>query len=340
MSTGGSLPTGGAPATGGSRPTGGALNTGGAVATGGSPPTGGSPATGGALPTGGIVGSGGFVSSGGRVGSGGSPDCATQCAAQGLACCNGACVNTNNDPYRCGGCDKVCPHDKFFCSAGQCGTPPCFSVPPPPLPDASVPNGPVPIGCLSTQTCCGNVCCELGQICCEVNLSITTYQCIDPGSGVTCPVGCPQCVCASPDTPIATPHGDRAIATLAVGDVVYSVDDGHVVAVPIVLVHRTAAPHHVVVHIRLSNGSVLDVSAPHPTADGRLFADLRAGDVLGGVEITSVTRVPYPFAFTYDILPASDTGTYFAGGVPVGSTLGGSALASGARDASALTLPR
>jgi hypothetical protein len=121
---------------------------------------------------------------------------------------------------------------------------------------------------------------------------------------------------------------------------VYSVVAGRVVAVPITLVHRTTARNHVVMRVTLSNGSVLDVSAPHPTADGRLFSDLHAGDVLGGVEITSVKRVPYPFEYTYDILPASETGIYFAGGVPIGSTLGGSALASGALETAAFTLPR
>lgn len=130
------------------------------------------------------------------------------------------------------------------------------------------------------------------------------------------------------------------MATLEVGDIVYTVDSGRVVTAPIVLVHRTAVNHHVVVHVELDNGSVLDVSAPHPTADGRLFADLRPGDVLGGVRIANVTRVPYQFEYTYDILPASDSGTYFAGGVAIGSTLGGTALASGARDEAALTLPR
>jgi hypothetical protein len=121
---------------------------------------------------------------------------------------------------------------------------------------------------------------------------------------------------------------------------VYSVDHGRVVAVPIREVHHRLAPHHTVMRVALANGSVLEISPPHPTADGRLFGDLRTGDSLGGVAITSVTRVPYRFENTYDILPASDTGAYFAGGVLVGSTLGGSTLQSSRFDASALTMPR
>lgn len=150
--------------------------------------------------------------------------------------------------------------------------------------------------------------------------------CYDPSeSGGTCPIGCPECVCASPDTAVATPLGERAIATLAIGDLVYTIDQGVIVAAPIVLTHRQPAPHHHVVRVRFSDGSSIAISAPHPTADGRRFGQLRAGDELGSKRISDVRIVPYEFERTYDILPASDTGTYFAGGALIGSTLGGSA---------------
>jgi hypothetical protein len=120
---------------------------------------------------------------------------------------------------------------------------------------------------------------------------------------------------------------------------VLSVDHGRVVDVPILEIHRTPATNHHVVRVELASGSVLEISAPHPTADGRTFGDLHENDSLGGVRVEHVTVIPYTPAFTYDILPASDSGTYFAGGVLIGSTLGGNALASGAGDLSALSLP-
>jgi hypothetical protein len=86
------------------------------------------------------------------------------------------------------------------------------------------------------------------------------------------------------------------------------------------------------VHVELATGSVLEISAPHPTADGRTFGDLRPHETLGGVAIERVELVPYEQAYTYDILPASDSGSYFAGGVLIGSTLGGDALVSGGID--------
>jgi len=145
-------------------------------------------------------------------------------------------------------------------------------------------------------------------------------QAPDPMTG-SCDKGCSGCVCASPDTPIATPGGDRRIEDLAVGDLVYSVDHEAIVAVPILRVNRVAVHDHRVVRVTLADGAVLEISPRHPTADGRTFGDLRAGDTLDRIQILSAQLVPYEHAFTYDILPASATHAYFAGGALIGSTL-------------------
>lgn len=78
--------------------------------------------------------------------------------------------------------------------------------------------------------------------------------------------------------------------------------------------------HHVL-RIVLASGAVLEISAMHPTADGRTLAVLGPGAELDGVKVLSVEQIPYAHAHTYDILPDSDTGTYYAGGVLIGSTL-------------------
>jgi hypothetical protein len=131
---------------------------------------------------------------------------------------------------------------------------------------------------------------------------------------------CP--ICAAPDTPIATPQGERAIAELTPGDLVYSVGASGVVVVPIVQVGSTPVANHRVVHVELAGGTVLEISAGHPTADGRTFADLLAGGQLDPTHpILSAEMVEYAHARTYDILPGSSTGTYFAGGALIGSTL-------------------
>lgn len=129
------------------------------------------------------------------------------------------------------------------------------------------------------------------------------------------------CRCAAPETPIATPQGERPIGELAAGDLVMSVDDGVLRAVPIARVHRAAVREHFVVRVELEGGRELAISPGHPTADGRLFRDLRPGDRLGEATVIRVSLVPYEGEETVDILPRSSTGTYVAAGALVGSTL-------------------
>ena len=132
---------------------------------------------------------------------------------------------------------------------------------------------------------------------------------------------CFLCMCAAPDTPIATPEGERPIASLRPGDLVYSIDGPGIRIVPIARISRTAVVHHRVMRVTLANGRTLEISPSHPTADGRWFADLHEAEQLGGVAVIDARLVDYDYAFTHDILPASSTGTYFAAGVPIGSTL-------------------
>jgi len=132
--------------------------------------------------------------------------------------------------------------------------------------------------------------------------------------------GCPRC--AAPDTPIGTPLGERPIASLGVGDLVYSVDHDGIVVVPIVATSRTAVSAHRVMHVELEGGAVLEMSPGHPTAAGRPFGELGVGSLLDEQnKVVSARLVPYAHEATYDILPGSSTGSYFAAGALVGSTL-------------------
>jgi hypothetical protein len=131
---------------------------------------------------------------------------------------------------------------------------------------------------------------------------------------------CP--ICAAPDTPLATPAGERPIASLAVGDLVYSVDHDAIVAVPLVRVGHTPVAGHRVMRVVLEGGAVLQISPGHRTADGRPFGELTAGSALDDAHrVVSAELVPYAYDATYDVQPASSTGTYFAAGALVASTL-------------------
>jgi hypothetical protein len=239
--------------------------------------------------------------------TGSGAPCNPECTG-GLECCDGLCVNKGNDINNCGNCGNACGGTFPFCNNGTCGTAPCDQG----------------NTCDGTTNCCGAECCALGEICCVVPVGpVGPPTCTMPNENGTCEPGCPECVCASADTPIATPAGERPIAELAVGDLVYSVDQREVRAVRIARVNRVRVDAHRVVRLTLASGRVIEMSPRHPTADGRSFGSLRVGDTLQGAPIVGVTQVPYLHTHTYDILPASDTGAYFAAGAPVGSTLGG-----------------
>jgi hypothetical protein len=76
-----------------------------------------------------------------------------------------------------------------------------------------------------------------------------------------------------------------------------------------------------VLRIALAGGRSLEVSPLHPAADGKPLGELHAGDLLDGARVRGVKLVPYARQATYDILPDSDSGTYFAAGTLIGSTL-------------------
>jgi hypothetical protein len=132
---------------------------------------------------------------------------------------------------------------------------------------------------------------------------------------------CAECECAAPDTLIATPSGDRPIALLEPGDYVYSVDGEQIRAVPILRVNRTPVVNHRVLRVTFDNGRSIEMSAGHPLADGRPLSALGPGSELVGGNVVSVTVIPYAHSATYDILPDSTSGAYFASSVLIGSTL-------------------
>jgi hypothetical protein len=138
--------------------------------------------------------------------------------------------------------------------------------------------------------------------------------------------GQPPCpICLARGTRIATPDGEVAIEHIRVGMQVWSIDEaGRQFVATVVLVGRRPVPasHHVV-RLILDDGRVVRASPGHPLADGRLLGTLGAGDRVDGATVVSATLEPYAGGFTFDLLPYGPTGTYFADGIPLGSTLGG-----------------
>ena len=132
---------------------------------------------------------------------------------------------------------------------------------------------------------------------------------------------CPICLAAG--TLIDTPTGPIPVQNIRVGMLVWTMDrEGMRRAKPVIQVGKTVvSPTHQVVHLVLNDGREVWVSPGHPTVDGRSVGQLLVGDVLDGGLIHSVERVRYGGYATYDLLPAGETGYYWANGILLASTL-------------------
>lgn len=134
---------------------------------------------------------------------------------------------------------------------------------------------------------------------------------------------CP--ICLAKDTRIDAPGEAILVQDVKVGDRVWSVDaGGKKISSLVKLVTRTPVPstHHVV-HLLLADGRELWVSPDHPTSDGTRVGDLKAGEAYDDSRVASAELVPYWSDATYDLLPDSETGLYWADGILMGSTLKG-----------------
>lgn len=138
------------------------------------------------------------------------------------------------------------------------------------------------------------------------------------------PTGAPPCpICLAASTFISTPDGRVRVTEIKPGTLVWTAKtDGTKVAAPVLEVGSMEAPagHHMV-RVVLADGRELRASPGHPTADRRLLGSLAAGDLLDGSRIVWWELVPYAGERTYDLLPAGPTGTYWADGILLSSTL-------------------
>lgn len=184
--------------------------------------------------------------------------------------------------------------------------------------------------CQSSEECKiakGPIRCDTSKFCERYYPDTPVCQDIGPQAGKkVCTNGSNACIkerkCLSFSSKISTPTGDVIVTDLKVGDIVWTVDTaGNRIVRPIVKTLRMSAVNHRVVRLVLADGRTLDVSAPHQTADGRTVGELKAGDAYDGSMVQSAALIPYAGTATYDILPAGDTGFYFANGILMGSTL-------------------
>lgn len=134
---------------------------------------------------------------------------------------------------------------------------------------------------------------------------------------LTCPI------CLASGTLIDSPNGPVPVEVVKAGMIVWTEDtDGSRSGVTVLRTSRTRVPEgHWFVRLRLSDGREITASPGHPTADKRAVGSLMTGDKLDGAVVTGVETRLSDEEFTYDILPSGETGTYWADGILLASTL-------------------
>lgn len=140
-----------------------------------------------------------------------------------------------------------------------------------------------------------------------------SYQC----EGINCPK------CLSKQTLIDSPKGAKQAAEIKIGDLVWSKNEnGEKISVPVIKISKRDVTNKAsLLKVTLSDSRNIIVSPNHPTADHTLFKNLQIGQALDNAKIVKMEVILYTDQFTYDLLPDSSTGFYWANGILVGSTL-------------------
>jgi hypothetical protein len=147
------------------------------------------------------------------------------------------------------------------------------------------------------------------------NGTIRSSQMVE--ESLTCPI------CLAEDTLIDAPAGPVPVKDVREGMIVWTLTRAeNREAVPVLSVAKVPVPTgHRMVQLRLSDGRELLASPGHPLADGRILGSLAVGEEVDGAVVVGAGTVPAVGGFTYDILPAGETGAYRANGIPMKSTL-------------------
>lgn len=212
---------------------------------------------------------------------------------------------------------KLCPDGSYVGRTGpNCAFASCPGPNPTPTPapggDCSGPGGACPSGYTCIQKCGPPV----------------VYQGAPP-PGYYCatndvaskPRMCP--ICLASNAMIDTPTGEVNVKAIKIGMTVWSMDKkGKKIASKVLKVGSMTVPStHLVVHLVMSDHRELWVSPNHPLIDGRPVSALKPGNVYNGAKVISADLIPFWDNKTYDLLPDSPTGEYWADKILLGSTL-------------------
>lgn len=223
---------------------------------------------------------------------------------------------TGLNPIACTQEAKLCPDGSAVGRTGpNCLFAPCPKIIPESIPLSASCNGPgdkCPSGYTCIQKC--------GPPVVHADSPPSGYSC-ELNSVASKPRICP--ICLASNTMIATPNGDMRVTDVHVGTMVWSVNmRGEKILSKVSMISNAPVPKtHQVIDLVLDDGREVWVSPDHPTILGSRVRDLHTGELYDAARIISTELVPYWDNKTYDLLPNSDTGEYWANGILLGSTL-------------------
>ncbi len=135
------------------------------------------------------------------------------------------------------------------------------------------------------------------------------------------PRNCP--ICLASNSKISTPSGEINVKDIAIGMKVWSLNSqGQKVVSTVIAAVQTPTPKdHMVIHLVLADQREVWASFNHPIANGSPIGTLKIGNFYDGSKVIKSQLISYWDTATYDILPDSGTGYYWANGILLGSTL-------------------
>jgi hypothetical protein len=130
-------------------------------------------------------------------------------------------------------------------------------------------------------------------------------------------------ICLTKGTMIATPLGQIPVESIKVGMLVWTMDiSGKRVTAPVLETRAVyVSQTYRALSLTLEDGRTITASPGHPTADGKRLDQYRVGDQLDGSTVIRMESVRYEESQTYDLLPDSPTGVYWANGIMLKSTI-------------------
>ena len=149
-----------------------------------------------------------------------------------------------------------------------------------------------------------------------------TYSCLTKQQSASrerfhCPI------CLADSTMISTPTGKVNIKDIQTGDYVWTVNEkGKKVSAAVLQTYFAKVPaNHKIVHLVLSDKREVWISPFHPLATKNTIEKLRVGNYYDNAKVLKADLIMYGHDTTYDLLPKSATGYYWANDILMGSTL-------------------